>query len=304
MKKVFVLAPNEDWICDRLVKEWYEHNADISTVYPHNADTIWLFSDWCWQGLANAGLLKGKKVLTTVHHIVPEKFGDAEHCDFDARDEVTTAYHVFNQHTLDFIRSLTQKPIHLINYWADDLIWRETGTKQELKEKHNVPVNAFICGSFQRDTEGAGISQGIFLPKLEKGPDLLADYLEQLHKTHPSLHVLLAGWRRQYIMSRLENAHVPYSYFERPSQEVINELYQCCDLYPITSRHEGGPQALIECGLLGVPVVSRHVGIAEQVLPPTAINDDVMIAIPAIPNVEAWKLPGGFQTYRELLESL
>ena len=81
-------------------------------------------------------------------------------------------------------------------------------------------------------------------------------------------------------------------------------MYQCLDEYAVTARHEGGPQALIECGLLGVPTVSTPVGIAEQVLPPSAIANNVFDASPSVPDVEDWKLPGGFQQYRELLQSL
>jgi glycosyltransferase involved in cell wall biosynthesis len=301
--RVYVLPAEEGWICDQLVKDWNDGNPDMHASAPEYANVVWLLSDWRWRHLP-IDLLRQKLVLTTVHHIVPEKFGDFERIDFGLRDQVTTAYHVYNKRTLDFIRPLTQKPICLVTYWANQHLWRQTENKQVLQELYGLPSNAFVCGSFQRDTEGAGISQGTFLPKLEKGPDLLADYLESLLPTHPTLHVLLAGWRRQYLISRLEKAHVPFTYIERPSHEVINELYQCCDLYPVTARHEGGPQSLIECGLLGVPVVSRPVGIAEQVLPSSAIADNVMNAVPAVPNVEAWKLPNGFKGYRGLIESL
>ena len=318
MKKVYTLPPQEDWIVDRMVKEWAEGNPDMAVFTPKTADVVWLLADWCWQGLWHVGLLEGKKVLTTVHHIVPEKFGPNERADFELRDEVTTAYHVFNQHTYEFIRPLTMKPIHVVKYWANQHIWRPTGTKEELRKKHGLPLDAFLVGSFQRDTEGSGIEQGIFKPKLEKGPDKLADYLETLNDfknssyahvvqagVQPSeLHVVLAGWRRQYIMQRLDEAKIPYTYFDRPPLETINELYQCLDQYAVTARHEGGPQSLIECGLLGIPAVSTPVGIAEQVLPPSAIADRVFMAIPAVPNVEDWKLPGGFEPYRELLQSL
>ena len=309
MKKVYTLPPQEDWIVDRMVKEWNDGNQDMAVFTPKTADVVWLLADWCWQGLWHVGLLEGKKVLTTVHHIVPEKFGPMERADFELRDEVTTAYHVFNQHTYDFIRPLTLKPIHLIKYWANQNLWRPTGTKEDLRKKHGLPQDAFLVGSFQRDTEGAGIAQGILKPKLEKGPDKLADYLEEerdfrvADKQSP-LHVVLAGWRRQYIAQRLDMARIPYTLFDRPPIETINELYQCLDRYAVTARHEGGPQALIECGLLGVPTVSTPVGIAEQVLPPSAICDEVFSAVPAVPNVEDWKLPGGFEPYRELLQSL
>ena len=312
MNKVYVLPPKEDWIVDRFVKEWNEDNADISVYHPRDADVVWMLADWCWSGLADAGLLHHKKVITSVHHIVPEKFGILELDDFRSRDMVTTVYHVYNDRTYSFIRPLTKKPIHVIKYWANQNVWRATGTKEELRKKHGLPLDAFLIGSFQRDTEGKDLTS----PKLEKGPDLLADFIIERdsqnyrHVAAPAscrpdpVHVVLSGWRRQYIIGRLEAVGVPYTYIERPPHATINDLYQTLDLYPVTARHEGGPQSLIECGLLNVPVVSRPVGIAEQVLPPHAIADKVINATAAVPNVETWKLPAGYNEYRKLIEAL
>ncbi len=183
--------------------------------------------------------------------------------------------------------------------------------KKRLREKYSLPVNAFVIGSFQRDTEG----HDLISPKLEKGPDLLADAIITIHEARtksrfntlarvPPIHVVLAGWRRQYIMSRLDAASVPYTYFDRPPQDVLNELYQTLDLYPVTARQEGGPQSLIECGLLNIPVISRPVGIADMVLPNTAINDQVTLAFPSVPDVEHLRLPKGYEPYRCLIEEV
>jgi len=300
MNRVYVLPPKEDWIVDRFVKEWTEDNADITVPTPVQADIVWLLADWCWLGLARAGLLTNKKVITSVHHIVPEKFDPVAQHDFQLRDRVTTVYHVYNQRVHDFIRPLTSKPIHLIPYWANQKIWQRTGDKLELRRQYGVPEDAFVMGSFQRDTEGHDLKT----PKFEKGPDLLADYIEAYQAAHGTPHVLLAGWRRQYLISRLEKAQVPFTYLERPPHTVVNDLYQCLDLYPVTARTEGGPQSLIECGLLQVPVVSRPVGIAEQVLPPEAIKDNVFDAVPTVPNVDSMLLPRGYEPYRALIESL
>lgn len=304
MNKVYVLAPHESWIVDRFVQEWNVDNRDISVADIHQADVIWLLADWCWDHVPGY-VLKNRKVITTIHHIVPEKFDEAARATFRQRDWHTTVYHVPNHHTEAFIRPLTQKPIHVISYWANQHIFTHSkDDKAALRRKHGVPEDAFVIGSFQRDTEGAGISGGTYQPKLEKGPDLLADFVEAYQAAHGTPHVLLAGWRRQYLISRLERAHVPYTYLERPEHTTINELYQCLDLYPVTARYEGGPQSLVECGLLGIPCVSRPVGIAEAVLPAEAINDNVFLAKPAVPNVEAWKLPMGYQPYRDLIEAL
>lgn len=135
-KKVYVLPPREDWIVDRFVKEWFEDNSDITVPTPAQADVIWLLADWCWLGLARAGLLDNKKVLTTIHHIVPEKFGARERHEFDMRDALTTAYHVYNQRTYDFIRPLTTKPIYLISYWANNILFKLTS----IDEANVVPT--------------------------------------------------------------------------------------------------------------------------------------------------------------------
>jgi len=298
-KRVFMLAPNEDWICDRIVKEWYEDNADISVKQPKNADVIWLYSDWCWTQVG-LGFLATKKVLVTIHHLVPDKFGYRERQDFMLRDRYAHAYHVPNEHTATFVRSLTERPIHVIPYWANQHIWRPTGTKEALRKKYGLPEDGFLVGSFQRDTEGKDLSS----PKLEKGPDLLADNLIKLAGVARGVHVVLAGWRRQYLIGRLQQADVPYSYFELPSQEVVNELYQTLSMYMVSARHEGGPQALIECGLLNVPCISRDVGMARMVLPERAVNDDLWLARPAVPDVERLKLPAGYKPYRDLIEAM
>ena len=299
MKKVFVLAPSEDWIVDRFVKEWYDDNPDISINDASQADVVWLMADWCWQRVPR-NVLYGKKVMVTVHHIVPEKFGARERLEFEFRDRFVTTYHVPNKHTEAFIKPLTEKPIHMIPYWANQRIWRPTGAKGDLRKKHRLPEAGYLIGSFQRDTEGHDLKS----PKLEKGPDLLANALVAFAPQMPNLHVVLAGWRRQYLMGRLDEAGITYTYLEKPSQHVLNELYQTLDLYPVTARHEGGPQSLLECGLLNVPMVSRDVGMASQVLPSTAVNDTITECIPAVPNVKHLTLPAGYLPYRNLIEAL
>jgi glycosyltransferase involved in cell wall biosynthesis len=126
----------------------------------------------------------------------------------------------------------------------------------------------------------------------------------KMFRNNSNVHILLGGWRRQYLISRLEDANVPYTYFERASQEVLRELYQCADLYIITALCEGGPQALIECGLMNTPVITTPVGIAEQVLPASSINLNVALATPAIPNVEHMKLPHGINQYEEFFQKV
>lgn len=305
MNKLFVLPAGEDWIVDRFVNEWRNDNFDMNTNNPYDADVIWLMASWCWQHLP-LHLLSTKKVVATIHHIYLEKFDDGKKQEFAARDQFVDVYHVYNQRTKELIQTLTKKPIVLIEYWANQKIWKCTGTKEEFKKKYNLPSDAFVIGSFQRDSEGQDTTK----PKLEKGPDLLRNYISsicndwKIGKLKKAPHVMLAGWRRNYLIKELQELKIPYSYIERPQQNILNELYQTLDVYPVTSRCEGGPQALIECGLLNVPVISRDVGIASQVLSQKAINDVVYNAIPEVPNVESWKLPFGYENYRKFFINL
>ena len=176
----------------------------------------------------------------------------------------------------------------------------EESIKIQLRRKYQIPTDVYLVGSFQRDTEGYDLKS----PKLEKGPDLFADAVDKMRELTPNIHVLLAGWRRQFVINELTRRKISFSYFELPLQEILIELYQALDLYVVTARHEGGPQSLIECGLLGVPCVSTPVGIAEQILPHSAVSVDVTQAKPAVPNVDDWKLPAGYDGYREMIQSL
>ena len=76
----------------------------------------------------------------------------------------------------------------------------------------------------------------------------------------------MAGYRRQYVINELESNDIRYNYFEKPNLKTINELYNCLDLYIVSSRVEGGPAAIIECATNKTPIISSDVGTANQIL--------------------------------------
>ncbi len=90
------------------------------------------------------------------------------------------------------------------------------------------------------------------------------------------MKVLLSGWRRQYVISRLEAVGVPYVYHERPILPEINKFYNALDAYIVASRYEGGPQSILECATIGIPIVSRDVGVASEILHPSCVGDDLV----------------------------
>ena len=81
-----------------------------------------------------------------------------------------------------------------------------------------------------------------------------------------NLHVLLGGWRRQYVEKRLNDENINYSLFEKADIDTLKLLYAACDLYIVSSRYEGGPQSIIEAAAMKIPIISTDVGIASNVL--------------------------------------
>ena len=274
---ILCITPREGWVVDRIgieFKNYSSHNVNFNDI---NSEVIWLLSPWVWQSIPTH-ILKGRKVLCTIHHEVPEKFDQARLNNFKERDEYVDAYHTPCEKTKIFIQQFTNKPIYVIGYWYDKSYWQPLD-KNYLREKYASDFGAqdFVIGSFQRDSEGANPNN----PKLEKGPDLFFDYVSSFN--HDAVHVLLAGWRRNYLINRLKEANIRYTYFELVNAHKLNELYSICDLYAVMSRQEGGPQALFEAPACGTPIVSTDVGMARDVLPDECIinfNDIKKAKIP------------------------
>ena len=58
------------------------------------------------------------------------------------------------------------------------------------------------------------------------------------------------------------------------SVKKLNELYNILNLYIVSSRLEGGPQAIVECGITKTPIISTNVGIAPEILNSKSIFED------------------------------
>ncbi len=327
--KVYMLPPEENWICDRFTDEWTQHNSDLVTFWPDQADVIWLMADWCYNKLPYE-LLRQRKVVTTNFHIVPEKFDDAARADFMRRDAITDLYHASCNKTAGYLKQIgATKPIQSELVWVNGLLWRDLtndadrsiggmfppvwNRRQRLKKEMGLTEKDFLIGSFQRDTEGSDLKS----PKLEKGPDVFCDYValakKRLEGSEMQPIVLLGGWRRQYVIDRLKEMGVRYIYHELPDFEKLNEMYNALDLYVVASRYEGGPQALVECAATRTPVISTNVGLAPQVLAPRSIAAEVtaealMNSKPdidyAYDKVQPLLMPQGFVPFRKMLEDL
>ena len=273
--KILCISSRENWIDDRIASEFKKYSQHEVSFNDTTSDIIWLVAPWIWQSIPKA-LLVNKKVVCTIHHQVPEKFDEQKLQDFKDRDKYVDVYHVPCEKTKNFISRITQKPIKVLGYWYNKLSWKHLN-KQDLREKWGFVNNELLIASFQRDSEGANPNN----PKLEKGPDLFFQYISRLSLSR-KVHILLAGWRRNYLINKLNQANIPYTYHELADQQTLNEMYSLADFYVIASRCEGGPQALLESPACGTPVISTNVGMAQEVLPSSCIiNAEVDKYIPS-----------------------
>jgi glycosyltransferase involved in cell wall biosynthesis len=302
--KVFINNIDENWIVDRLRKEFYEDNQEILTNNIKDADILWIIAPWTWKKIPKK-FLKQKTVLCTIHHIDEEKFIGDEGKDFYKLDKYVDYYHTISKKSFDQLSKFTSKKIFKSPFWVNNKIWFPISENKDLKSKFYIPSDAYIIGSFQRDTEGKdGIS-----PKLSKGPDQLFEIIKSISE-QKNIFVILAGHRRTYLINLLEENNVPYKYFERVDLASLNELYNCLDLYIVSSRVEGGPQAIFECALSRTPIISTDVGVASEILSETSIFNMSNFTM-AKPDIEVayrnsieYLIPKGYKYFIKLFEEI
>jgi glycosyltransferase involved in cell wall biosynthesis len=160
---------------------------------------------------------------------------------------------------------------------------------QKLRSDYRIPSNAYLIGSFQRDTEGHDLTA----PKLVKGPDIFLETLTELKRRRLNFHAILAGPRRHWLVGRLREREIPFTYVGQEirtddlkvnalSRETLNLLYNMLDLYVVSSRSEGGPHAILESGASMRKVISSRVGLAADTLEPECLFDDPLEAVEII----------------------
>ena len=277
---------------------------DISTDKIKESNIVWIISNWTWEKIPKK-YLKKNKVVASIYQIDFDKFDKKEEQNFKKMDQYVDFYHVISKKTKEQLEQLTNKEVFSIPFWInqENLFYIEE--KSALRKKYDYLENDFIVGSFQRDTEGSDLVS----PKLIKGPDIFLEVVQNLNESK-NLKVLLAGTRRQYIISNLEKLGISYKYYEMVNINTLNELYNILDLYIVSSRLEGGPQAIIECATTKTPIISTDVGVASEILHSDSIytlenfeNAKPMVEYAYKKSIE-FKIPSGMEKFREMFEYL
>jgi hypothetical protein len=275
-KKIYIISEdlilenNETWIIDIFKKEFIEYSNLLFVNTIDESDIIWIIGI----NMEKINYLKNidlsnKIVITTIHHIDWNKI-DNFNISFNILEQITNKYHVICEKVYHDLNKLTNKEIVIANFWINENIFYNIDSKNNLRNKYNIPINSFCVGSFQRDTEG---KNKCLKPKLSKGPDIFINIANDLKNKNNNLLVILTGRRRNYIIQELEKNSINYLYFEMVNSSQLNELYNCLDLYIVSSRVEGGPRSILECGIAKIPIISTDVGIAKLILNKNSIYD-------------------------------
>lgn len=266
----------QKWICDELKSEFMNTFPNDTTSDPFEAGIIWYLAPWrykyCPPGLSLNNwykILKYKKVICTQHHV-----------DNNKLEELKPQFNFMNKFS-DKIHAICDKTqIDVEKYLKFDknniftkLLWANASNfthknKRKMRNKYKFKEDAYLIGSFQKDTEGKNGS-----PKLSKGPDIFINIVKDMYKTNKNIQIVLTGLRREYLLSELISLGIKYHYYDMVSLTEINELYNCLDLYLVSSRCEGGPRSIIEAGLTKTPIISTDVGIASKLMDKKAIFD-------------------------------
>jgi glycosyltransferase involved in cell wall biosynthesis len=296
--------------------DWYPHNAITTlrkytslefVDSPEDADLIWIFSYYRsldpvlapWvpaayrilagllgqstllrESAAGAALLRGlavrkaslgrTPVVASFHHLDPAK--EAHYAaTLKLIDGIADVVHFFSRVNLDENRRHFRKPMILLPYWID-LQCFFSKSPEEMKrarEAFGIPADRITLGSFQRDTESDGRT-----PKLEKGPDVFCDIVERLDPKR--FLAILAGPRREYIETRLSERGIQFISLGKVPFDRMNDLYACLDYYLVTSRCEGGPQAILEAMAARVRILSTRVGVSDLLSREVVSGGDVV----------------------------
>ena len=266
----------QKWICDELKLEFMNTFPNDTTEDPFEAGIIWYLAPWRYKysppGLSLNDwykLLKYKKVVCTQHHVDSNKLEELKP-QFNFMNKFSNKVHAICDKTqIDLEKHLKIDKTNIFT----KLLWANASNfvnknKNEMRNKYQFKPDAFLIGSFQKDTEGKS-----GLPKLSKGPDIFIKIVKDMYETNKNIEVVLTGLRREYLLSELKSLGINYHYYDMVSLEQINELYNCLDLYLVSSRCEGGPRSIIEAGLTKTPIISTDVGIASKLMDKKAIFD-------------------------------
>jgi len=206
---------------------------------------------------------KSNKTIVSLFHLTP---GDQRTQLIPIADKQVTLWHTASEYGRSILteNGIKNEKIEVVPLGVNTKkFYRPSIIEKEKIRCHlKIPKTKIVIGSFQKDGEGWGEGNK---PKLIKGPDILCDVIESLSKKF-DVFVLLTGPSRGYVKNRLTKASIPFLHHYLKNPNDVAKYYMASDLYIVSSRVEGGPQAILESLATGVPLVSTRVGLAPDII--------------------------------------
>jgi len=289
MKKIYIISDeflinNQKWICDRLKDQFIEHFPQITTNHPEEAEYIWYIAPWNYQFIPEGydelrwlQILQTKKIVATIHHIDKDYLSEGKYNrQFKFIKKYATFIHsICPQTTLDIEKIGLFKPIITKYLWVKEPQFYPIKQKIELRQKYDIDGESFVIGNFQND-------------KKSKSPEIFLKIVLDMIGNGRKIEVILCGRNREFLIDNFKKLGIKFQYYQMVPLNIINELYNCLDLYIVTSKYEGGPRSIIECALTKTPVISSRVGIAKEFMDKNSLFDvdNWKTYQNAIPNIE------------------
>lgn len=252
-----------DWACLHRLKQILRSHA-ITVVHTHDDKTLlygWLLK------LTTPGL----RIMHTCHSHTAygrdDFAGLQRYIGFKARQRMQislmgrylTPIITVSQDTKNRLvqNGLKEKDVDVLHNGIDINLWQRNGARPVLREELALPPGNLLVGTVSR------ISHDKDLPTFYRVAEEVAK-----HHTHATFVVVGDGYGDELSRARTEVAQKGIEQLVRFTghRNDLREVYASFDVFLMTSRTEGMPNALLEAMAIGIPVVSTRVGGVPELL--------------------------------------
>jgi glycosyltransferase involved in cell wall biosynthesis len=152
-------------------------------------------------------------------------------------------------------RVVPRRKVHVIGNGIDTARFQARGGRESMRVALGIPADAPVVGTVGRLTE-------------VKRQDLLLHAFARLRARVPTAHLMVVGEgplrsSLQDLAARLGLAGAAHF---TGYQAETERFYPAMDVFALTSRSEGIPQAVLEASVAGLPVVASRVGGVPEVI--------------------------------------
>jgi len=260
--RIAIQSQGAGWVIDQIKSDFQKLTRHKVVKLNENPDVCWCLNLFGFSSLLPQ-IPKGCISVVHAHHV---DICGLNSYDFKAYNQAKVCV-VPNQITEKIMHEKLSIPVCRLPYWVSTACMQPSDDKVVKELKDELGGGSIIIGSFQKDGNGTTGDT----PKFTKNPDLFIDVVTKIAKKMP-IKVILAGYARNYVIKNLLNEKIDFIY--KPRFKSVFALYNVIDWYLVTSRYEGGPQAVLEAAYHKVNILSTPVGLAPEILHAECLCED------------------------------